>query len=159
LTYASETWVLTKENERALNIWEINMMSMIYDPINEGGQWRIRTNAELEELYGEQDLVALIKKGSLRWLGHVERMEECCMEDQEDERSPRLRWLDDMEEDLKDTGMRRWRTNTVERNEWQSILEVGLGPSGAVAPMSVSEWTQTSDGLVHRHFCKRVEPD
>jgi hypothetical protein len=48
----------------------------IYGPINEGGQWRIRTNAELQELYGEQDLVAVIKKGRLRWLGHMERMDD-----------------------------------------------------------------------------------
>jgi hypothetical protein len=29
----------------------------------------IGTNAELQELHGEQDLVVFIKKGSLRWLG------------------------------------------------------------------------------------------
>jgi hypothetical protein len=32
-------------------------MRKIYGPIDEGGQWRIRTNAEIQELYGEQDLV------------------------------------------------------------------------------------------------------
>jgi hypothetical protein len=36
-------------------------MRKIYSPINEGGQWRIRTNAELQDLYEEQDLVAFIK--------------------------------------------------------------------------------------------------
>jgi hypothetical protein len=44
--------------------------------MNKGGQWIITTHAELQELYGEQDLVAFIKKGKLRWLGHVERMED-----------------------------------------------------------------------------------
>jgi hypothetical protein len=29
-----------------------------------------------QELYGKQDLVACINKGRLRWLGHVERMED-----------------------------------------------------------------------------------
>jgi len=33
-------------------------------------------NGELQELYGEQELIALIKKGRLRWLGHVERMDD-----------------------------------------------------------------------------------
>jgi hypothetical protein len=50
-------------------------MRKIYDPRNEGGQWRIRTNAKLQELYWEQDLVAFINKGGLRWLGHVKWME------------------------------------------------------------------------------------
>jgi hypothetical protein len=39
------------------------------------GDWRIRTNAELQELCLEHDLVAFIEKGRLRWLGHVERVE------------------------------------------------------------------------------------
>jgi hypothetical protein len=29
VTYASETWVLTKENEKALNIWERKTMRKI----------------------------------------------------------------------------------------------------------------------------------
>jgi hypothetical protein len=33
-------------------------MRKIHGPINEGGQLRIMTNAELQELYGEQDVVA-----------------------------------------------------------------------------------------------------
>jgi hypothetical protein len=36
---------------------------------------RIRINAELQELYREEDLVAFIKKGRLRWMLHVERIE------------------------------------------------------------------------------------
>jgi hypothetical protein len=68
VTYASETWILTKENERALNTWGKKIIIKIYCPINEGGQWRIRTHSGLQELYEEQDLVAFIKKGRLRWL-------------------------------------------------------------------------------------------
>jgi hypothetical protein len=52
-------------------------MRKIHATINErGGQWRVMTNAKLQELYGQQDLVAFIKKGRLRWLGHVERMDD-----------------------------------------------------------------------------------
>jgi hypothetical protein len=39
-----------------------------------------------------------------------------------------LRWLNDVEEDLREVGVRRWRTKAVDRNEWQRILkEVLLG--------------------------------
>jgi hypothetical protein len=58
MTYASVTWVLAKKS--ALNTWITKIMRKIYGPINEGGQWRIRTNAELQELYRKQDLVALV---------------------------------------------------------------------------------------------------
>jgi hypothetical protein len=39
-------------------------------------------------------------------------------------------------EDWRETGVRRWRTKAVGRNEWQRILQeawVLLGPSGTVA--------------------------
>jgi hypothetical protein len=45
------------------------------------------------------------------------------MADEEEERRPQLRWLGDMEQDLKEIGMRRWRSKAVDRNEWQRILE------------------------------------
>jgi hypothetical protein len=32
-------------------------------------------------------------------------------------------WLDGVEEALRDTGVTRWRTKAVGRNEWQRILE------------------------------------
>jgi len=53
------------------------------------------------------------KKGRLRWLGHVERMSEervvkrLYQNTPEGSRSvgrPRLRWMDDMREDLRRTG-------------------------------------------------------
>jgi hypothetical protein len=86
-------------------------MRELYGPINEGGQWRIRTNAELQEMYREQDLVALIKIGGLRWLGHVERMDDNrvlkhMLVSQTRRKRPQLRWLDNMEEDLREIGLR-----------------------------------------------------
>jgi hypothetical protein len=38
----------THASETAVNIWEREIMRKIYGPINEGEQWRIRTNAELQ---------------------------------------------------------------------------------------------------------------
>jgi hypothetical protein len=40
------------------------------------GQWQKRYNRELEELYNEPNIVNVIKSNSLRWVGHVVRMDE-----------------------------------------------------------------------------------
>jgi hypothetical protein len=80
-------------------------------------------NGELQELYGEQELIALIKKGRLRWLGHVERMDDNRVPQRMlcgrpgGRKEDRLRWLDYVEEFLRERGVRRWRTKAVDTNE------------------------------------------
>jgi hypothetical protein len=34
---------------------------------------------------------------------------------------PKLRWLDDVEDDIKALGIRRWRIKAQDRNEWTAI--------------------------------------
>jgi hypothetical protein len=34
---------------------------------------------------------------------------------------PKLRWLDDVEDEIKALGMRRWRIKAQDRNEWTDI--------------------------------------
>jgi hypothetical protein len=36
---------------------------------------------------------------------------------------PRLRWINDVEDDLKKSGVKRWRTRALEREEWASIIK------------------------------------
>jgi hypothetical protein len=72
VTYGSETWCLTANDERSLRTWE----RKIYGPVYDNVIWRIRTNKELMALYQELDIVTEIKKARLRWLGHVERKSE-----------------------------------------------------------------------------------
>ena len=35
---------------------------------------------------------------------------------------PRLRWIDDVEDDLRKLSVKRWRAKALEREEWASIL-------------------------------------
>jgi hypothetical protein len=34
---------------------------------------------------------------------------------------PKLRWLDEVEDDIKALGIRRWRIKAQDRNEWTAI--------------------------------------
>jgi hypothetical protein len=44
-------------------------------PVQDNGQWKIRYNKELYELYGEPDLVTCIKLKRIQWAANVQRME------------------------------------------------------------------------------------
>uniref|UniRef100_W5LXG6 Reverse transcriptase domain-containing protein n=1 Tax=Lepisosteus oculatus TaxID=7918 RepID=W5LXG6_LEPOC len=65
VTYAVETWVLTKRDVELLNMWERKIL------FQEGGEWRIRTNLELYELYEDPPITAEVRAAQLRWLGHL----------------------------------------------------------------------------------------
>jgi hypothetical protein len=90
---------------------------------------RIRTNKEQMALY--QELVAEIKEARLRWLDHVERMSEdrvikkLYMNKPVERRSvgrPKIRWLDDVEEDLRKMRISGWRGKARRRDECKSVL-------------------------------------
>ena len=53
-TYGAETWTMTKKEEQALHIFERKILRRIYGPKYEDGEWKIRTNRELEELNKEK---------------------------------------------------------------------------------------------------------
>jgi len=37
-------------------------------------------------------------------------------------RRPRLRWINDVKDDLRKLGVKRWRTKSLDREEWASII-------------------------------------
>jgi len=50
VVYGAETWTMTKKEEQALIIFERKLFRRIYGPKYEDGEWKSRTNRELEEL-------------------------------------------------------------------------------------------------------------
>jgi hypothetical protein len=48
VTYGAEIWTMTKKEEKALLIFERKIFRRIYGPKYEDGEWKIRTNRELE---------------------------------------------------------------------------------------------------------------
>ncbi|KDR12032.1 hypothetical protein L798_13865 [Zootermopsis nevadensis] len=88
------------------------------------GLWRIRMNMELEKLFKSSDIVAVIKARRIKWLGHILRMSDdrgCKMII--NSKPPgklkkgrlKLRWIEDVESDLKQMGVRGWRRKAQNR--------------------------------------------
>ena len=84
----------------------------------------------------ELDIVTVIKIGRRRWLGHLFRMQELnyltkfILTKPEGIRhvgKPRLRWLNLVEEDLKNMGVRNWRYKLQDQEQWRNILEESKG--------------------------------
>jgi hypothetical protein len=107
------------------------VLRKIYGAAYANGIWRIRTNKDLMALYQELDIVAEIKKARLRWLSRVERMSEdrvirkqymCKPEGRRSVGRPKMRWLDDIEEDLRKMRISGWRGKARIRDEWKSVL-------------------------------------
>ena len=131
VTYASETWTLTKTAENLLNTWERKVLRKIYGPTKDEFGWRIRTNHELYNLYQDTTIVAEIKKGRLRWAGHLERMsndrgvKRVHHQNPRGKRlkgRPRLRWMDDIEKDLQQLGIQYWKRKALIRTEWKEVV-------------------------------------
>jgi transcription termination factor 2 len=106
----------------------------IYGPTKENGQWRIKTNEELITKYKSQDIITVIKVRKLEWLGHIIRMDETRsvkkifegkIEGRRGRRRPRLRWINEVEDNLRKLGVKRWRTKALDRVEWASIVREG----------------------------------
>jgi hypothetical protein len=76
VTYGSELWTLTMEGERALAVFERKFLRKIYGPVKENKLWRIRRNDELEAIIKGENIVKFIKCQRIRWLGHIERIQD-----------------------------------------------------------------------------------
>ena len=74
--YGSECWVMTTREEQWLLRWERKILRKIFGAVRDQNGWRIRTNSELQRLFGQPDIVVKIKQERIRWAGHVQRMSE-----------------------------------------------------------------------------------
>jgi hypothetical protein len=67
---------MTKKEEQAVLIFERKIFRRIYGAKYEDGEWKSRTNRELEELSKGENIVKWIKGQRISWLGHLERMKD-----------------------------------------------------------------------------------
>ena len=74
------------EEERALAVFERKILRKIYGPVKENELRRIRRNDELEAIIKGENIVRFIKCQRIRWLGHIERMQDTAIPKKDDVR-------------------------------------------------------------------------
>ncbi|VVC37613.1 Reverse transcriptase domain [Cinara cedri] len=73
ITYACETWSLTKGDSRRLIMFERKVLRIIYGPIfnPETQTYERKNNENIKSLYNKLDILYFIRKKRLEWFGHA----------------------------------------------------------------------------------------
>ncbi|KAI4471307.1 hypothetical protein MML48_1g17267 [Holotrichia oblita] len=133
VTYGCETWVMNRKDVESLEIWEQKILRRIFGGKKECEGWRRRTNEELSQLYKEATITQFVRAQRIRWLGHVERREEhrivgkvLHLRPMLNRRKgrPRTRWIQAVERDLQEKGIRNWPEKAKDRRRWKSIIKL-----------------------------------
>jgi hypothetical protein len=118
---------MNEVEEEKLRIFERKVLHKIFGSIQrDNGVWTIRTNEEVYNLRGKEDIIRFIKSQRLRWWEHIHGME--------DETNiirltqwkplatrpigrPRTRWQDDVLKDIRTMKIRSWTQLVKDRKK------------------------------------------
>ena len=101
------------------------------------GNGKSGTNRELEEMSKGENIVKWINGQRIRWLGHLQRLEEDRMpkkiftqelEVMRRRGRPRKRWKEEVEREV--LGVRRWRELVAGMKKWKGIVRQAKAHSG-----------------------------
>jgi hypothetical protein len=109
--YGCEIWALRESIIQSLSVFERKLLRKIFGPNKEdNGNWRIKTNIELDELIKHRNIINCVKAQRLSWFGHTNRMPETGIVKKIHKWEPftgrpvgrpKCRWEDDVRNDLK----------------------------------------------------------
>jgi hypothetical protein len=80
-----------------------------------------------------------VKARRISWVDHVERMEDSRMPKRVMRENiytrrkrgrPKVRWLDDFQEDLREMGIEGWRRKAQDRDQWRRIAQEAKAHEG-----------------------------
>ena len=136
--YASSTWATTKSDEKKLEVFERKILRKIFGPNkNNEGEYEIRSNKNLEELYNEPNITGILKSARIGWAGHVWRSKGLIGQitawkpnAKRPRGRPRQRWVDRIKEDLKMLGIRNAEETAQNREEWRQYVVAAMGLKG-----------------------------
>ena len=115
----------------AVAVFERKILRKIYGPVKENELWRTRQNDELEAIIKGENIVGFIKGQRIRWLGHIERMQDTAIPKKmlcgklyatRRRGRPSMRWLVDVSMDLRKMGINEWSDRTRNRETWRHIV-------------------------------------
>jgi hypothetical protein len=109
------------------------------------------TNSDITNIIRKKDIVRFVKARKTSRIGHVERMEDSRMPKRVMREKictktrkgrPKVRWLDDVQEDLREMGIEGWRRKAQDRDLWRRIAQEAKAHEGLYSqveqPSSVS---------------------
>jgi hypothetical protein len=132
VTCSSETWTLAAEDENNLCIFERQILRKVFGPLNIDNIWRIRNNVEIDKLIEGANIVRFIKAQRIKWLGHIQRMDQARPTRKllnwkpigtRPVGRPRQRWQEDVMEDLKKLKVKNWKAIAKDRRTWRDLAE------------------------------------
>jgi hypothetical protein len=131
-TYAAETMRLTNTDEENLGIFERKVLRKIAGPRRtEEGEYRILMNHEIRDIIEGEDIVGFVKAQRLRWFGHVQRRDTQHIlrktlnwrpVEGRPRGRPRIRWEDQIHEDIRRIGIEDWRIKIQDRKSWEKNI-------------------------------------
>jgi hypothetical protein len=116
-----------------MNIFERKVYRRILGPVydDEKENWRILTNKETYASAKKHTIIETVRLNTLRWFGHVQRMEENRIPKRvlymnlgttRLRGRPRNRWQNGVREDGRIVGGEGWQGKVHNREEWKKLL-------------------------------------
>jgi len=132
LTYASETWTVSKISEQWLSLLERKVLRCIFGAKQENGTWQERYNYELYETFNKTHVVTYIEVKRLAWAGHLvimnndrtlKKMFNTKPDAVRSVGRPKLRWEDGVDQNIRILGVKNWKKVALNRDEWAKLLK------------------------------------
>jgi len=134
-----------------MNIFERKVYRRNLGPVygNKKENWRILTNKEIYAIVKKPTITEPIRLNTLRWFGHVQRMEENRIPKRvlymnlgktRLRGRPRNIWQDEVREDGRIVGGEGWWEKVYNREEWKKLLRTARNRRILHMPM---EWDVT----------------
>jgi hypothetical protein len=129
VVYGSETWAHKESIIQRLSVFERKILRPTKE---DNGNWRIKTNIELDKLIKHRNIINYVKAQRLSWFGHINRMSETSIVKKRHKWKPftgrpvgrpKSRWGDDVRNDLKKTKLIKWTEQVQDRLKWKGIVE------------------------------------
>jgi hypothetical protein len=110
----------------------------IFCPVNIDTIWRTQNNMDIDKLIEGADIVRFIKAQRIKWLGHIQRMDQTRPARKlfdwkpmgtRPVGRPRQRWQEDAMEDLIKLKIKNWKEIAKDRRAWRDLNRGEVGPS------------------------------